>query len=114
MSQKDKEKKGQAESTNKTRLLLRLQKFEAFTPDTAKSFKELGLCDFKKYERHIELMQSDGIIRTEGTSDKMKIWVNRDKIKPKKKSNNSQFLIIWFISTFVLLMILILIFQGGL
>lgn len=111
MSQKNKKKKGQAESTNKTRLLNRLQKFGAYSPETAKAFKELGLNDFKKFDRHIELLESEGTIKTEGKGENMKIWANKDKIKPKKKSDNSSFLLIWFLSTFVLIFIFILVFH---
>jgi predicted transcriptional regulator len=111
MSKKNKKNKGKSESTNKTRILLRLQKSEAFSQESAKTMKELGFSDAKKYERHLELLESEGLIKKDTRSDNQKYWLIKDKIKPKKKSGNSSFVIIWFASTFVLLFIFVLFFQ---
>ncbi len=102
MAKKDKKKKGKAESSKKTLIIKRLQKLEAFTPDTAKSLKELGFSDSKRYERHLEALEGDKIIKKEGSLDNTKYWVNKDKIKPKGSSNTSMFLIFWLGSTFVI------------
>ena len=105
MSQKSKKKKGKAESSNKMKILLRLQKYEAFSPERAKSLKELGLTDTKKYERHLEILEAEGIIKKETKTDNPRFWVIKDKIKKKSKSNSTTFFIFWFGSTFVLLFI---------
>ncbi len=111
MSQKNKKKKGKAESSNKTRILLRLQKFEAFSPDTAKSLKELGLTDTKKFEKHLESLEAKGKIKREGKGESTKIWANKDKIKPKKSSNTNNSFMLGIGLTFIILFLVFVIFQ---
>lgn len=111
MSKKDKKKKGQAESTNLTRIIKRLEKYEAFSPETAKSMKELGLTDTKKFERHLELLEAQGKIKREGKGDSIKIWANKDKIKKKKSSNTNTFMIFWLGSTLVIFFIVFVVLQ---
>ena len=110
MSKKKKKKKGQAESSNKTRILLRLQKYQAFSPQTAKSMKELGFTDSKKFERHLEALEGDKIIKREGTSDNVRYWANKDKIKPKSTSNTTIFILFWLGSTVVIFLLVFILF----
>ena len=110
MSKKNKKKKGKAESSNKTRILLRLQKYQAFSPQTAKSMKELGFADTKKFERHLEVLESDKIIKREESGDTVRYWANKDKIKPKKTSNTTLFILFWLGSTVVIFLIIYVLF----
>ena len=111
MSSKNKKKKAQAESSKQTIILNRLQNNEAFSPETAKSLKELGLTDLKKYDRHLDVLEGKGIIRKEGKGDNVKIWANKDKIKPKKKSSTTNFLIFWLGSTVVIFFLVFVVFN---
>ena len=111
MSKKDKKKKGKAESSNKTRILKRLQKFEAFSSETAKSMKELGLTDMKKFDRHLDLLEAEGKIKRDGKGDSQKIWANKDKINKKNSSSANNFMIFWLGSTLVIFFIVFVILQ---
>lgn len=111
MPSKNKKKKGQAESTKQTLILNRLQNNDAFSPETAKSLKELGFTDSKKYERHLEMLEGKGIIKKEGKGDNLKIWANKDKIKPKKSSSTNNFILFWLASTVVIFFIVFVILK---
>ena len=111
MSQKKKKKKAQSESSKKTVILNKLQRFEAFSPDSAKTLKELGINDPKRYERHLEALEGDKIIKKEGSTDNARYWAVKDKIKPKKSSNTPMFIFFWLGSTVIIFLLVYLLFQ---
>lgn len=111
MSKKNKKKKGMAESTNKKKLILRLQKHQAFSDDTAKTLKELGLAEGNKFERHIEVLISEGTLKKETKAEVTRYWIIKDKISKKKKSGTGNFLVIWLLSSFVVLLIFVVVFK---
>lgn len=111
MSQKKKKKKAQSESSKKTVILNRLQKFEAFSADNAKSLKELGINDPKRYERHLEALEGDKIIKKEGSTDNARYWAVKDKLKPKKSSNTNMFILFWLGSTVIIFIIVLFLFK---
>lgn len=110
MAKKNKTKR--VESTQKKRIIIKLQKFEAYSKESSKSLKEIGLSDKKKFEKHLDVLESEGVLKKHGNSDNYKYWIAKNKIKGKEGKNSSSFLIIWFVSTFVLLFIFILFFSN--
>ena len=113
MSQKNKKSKGKAESANKKRVLLRLQKHEAYSEETAKTLKEVGLGDTHRYERHLEQLIAEGYVKQEDKSDITRYWVVKNKVVPKKGSGYGNMLLLWLGSSVVVLVIIIIIFGGG-
>ena len=108
MAKKDK-KKSIAEPANKTRILLKLQKMNAYSDDSAKSLKELGLTDKKKFDTHLEMLESEGKIKKIGNPGNFRYWVNEKKTSPKKKGTNTSFFLIWMVSTFVVIFLVLLV-----
>ena len=106
---KKSKKDSKAEPANKKRFLMKLQKQNAFSEESAKSLKEIGITDLKKFERHIEVLESEGKIKRTGTPNNYRYWASKSKLAPKKKSGSSSFLMIWFVTTFVLLFVFVLI-----
>ncbi|MHA2365409.1 MAG: hypothetical protein ACXAC7_15735 [Candidatus Hodarchaeales archaeon] len=107
MSYKPKKKESKSEPANKTRIKLRLQKYQAYSPEKAMTLKELGLAE-KRFKKHIETLIAENFIKKEGKSEHVRYWIRPDKIQSKKSSNTSSFLFLWISMVFVLLIIFIL------
>jgi predicted HTH transcriptional regulator len=100
---KKKIKKSEAEPVNKTRLLLKLKKMKAFNAESALSLRELGFPDKKKYEKHLDLLESEKKVKKIGSHGSYKYWAVRNKVESNKKGKNTSFLVIWIVASFIII-----------
>ena len=106
---KKKGKKSQAESVNKTRIIMRLKKLNCFDESSAMSLRELGFTDRKKYEKHLEVLEDEGKLKKSKISGNYKYWVKREK-RNKKNNNITQQFIIWIAASFVIVLFILSLF----
>ncbi len=97
-------------SIQKTRIVNRFQRYEAFSAQTGKTLKQIDLAE-KKYQSFIETLVSEGILKMSSDSGTAKYWLKADKTAPKEKDNRFLITAIVFSVTFVIIMFLFFAFS---
>ena len=93
----------------RVRIINRLQKIGALSPETARTLKQLDLTD-KKYTIFIENLVTDGIIKEDTVEGIKKYWIRPEKVRPKEKTDYLTFINI-FVFTLLLIVLAMFIFQ---
>lgn len=101
-------KKHKSQPANRTRVILKLQKHGALSQETAMTLKELGLGDHKRFGQHLEVLEADKVIKSEGSGENARYWLQKGKAESKKEGGTSSFLFFWLTSTVVLFVVVLM------
>ncbi|OLS19858.1 MAG: hypothetical protein HeimC3_42970 [Candidatus Heimdallarchaeota archaeon LC_3] len=97
-------------SIQKTRIINRFQRYDAFSAQTGKTLKQIDLTE-KKYQSFIETLISEGILKTSSASGTAKYWLKAEKVNPKEKDNKFLITSVVFAVTFVIIMFIFFAFS---
>ena len=93
----------------RVRIINRFQKIGAFSPETARSLKQLDLTD-KKYTVFMENLISEGVIKEDLAEGIKRYWIRPEKAQPKQKTDYYTF-INFLIFTVLFIILALIIFQ---